>query len=275
MKRLPTSEEFQELINKCKWVWKDNGYAITGPNGNSIFLPAEGYKMNDKCYGNGNYGYYWTSESSGNNVVAYLFFNQIGYHVSKCETNKERTVRLVGDEPNQVNLGLSIRWSSFNELISDCKIHCTFDKAIKLFNKMEENKHMKIEIPNGYEIDKERSTFEDIVFKKKDTKPRSWKEYGEIYSYENFDGQVWMPESMEEQVRAFVRLLCLRKAWIGKWEPNWRTGDIKYCIEENNGSAVVETYYKIHRPLSFPTSEMAKDFLDTFKDLIEEAKDLC
>ncbi len=44
--RLPTKEEFEELIQKCKWVWiseiSNKGYKVTGPNGNSIFLPAAG-----------------------------------------------------------------------------------------------------------------------------------------------------------------------------------------------------------------------------------------
>ena len=41
--RLPTKEEFEELINKCKWVYlevdKYKGFVITGPSGNSIYLP--------------------------------------------------------------------------------------------------------------------------------------------------------------------------------------------------------------------------------------------
>ena len=44
--RLPTGAEFQELVDKCKWKWATqsgkNGYKVTGPNGNSIFLPAAG-----------------------------------------------------------------------------------------------------------------------------------------------------------------------------------------------------------------------------------------
>ena len=44
--RLPSSNELQELKNKCKWEWVTNngvkGYIIIGPNGNSIFLPAAG-----------------------------------------------------------------------------------------------------------------------------------------------------------------------------------------------------------------------------------------
>ncbi len=45
--RIPTHREFKELIDNCKWVWITkngrNGYEITGPNGNKIFLPASGF----------------------------------------------------------------------------------------------------------------------------------------------------------------------------------------------------------------------------------------
>lgn len=44
--RLPSEKEMRELVDKCKWHWtmKDGveGANITGPNGNSIFLPAAG-----------------------------------------------------------------------------------------------------------------------------------------------------------------------------------------------------------------------------------------
>ena len=39
------------------------------------------------------------------------------------------------------------------------------------------SKELKINIPEGYEIDKENSTFERIVFKKKSTYPKSWEEF--------------------------------------------------------------------------------------------------
>lgn len=42
--RIPTPEEFQELVDNCEWEWKSinnrYGYKITGPNGNNIFLPT-------------------------------------------------------------------------------------------------------------------------------------------------------------------------------------------------------------------------------------------
>lgn len=45
--RLPTEDEIKELIEKCTWVADNNGYTVTGPNGNSIYLPAcgmQGYR---------------------------------------------------------------------------------------------------------------------------------------------------------------------------------------------------------------------------------------
>lgn len=46
-----------------------------------------------------------------------------------------------------------------------------------------DTKKLKINIPEGYEIDKEKSTFEEIVFKKVEdpfTKlPKNWEEYCE------------------------------------------------------------------------------------------------
>ena len=49
--RIPTWAEFHELINECTWEWvqidKVNGYKVTGPNGNSIFLPAMDNQVGD------------------------------------------------------------------------------------------------------------------------------------------------------------------------------------------------------------------------------------
>lgn len=62
--RIPTKAEMDELLKKCKWKEEKLdgvlGVRVTGPNGNSIFLPHGGYKMNDK-HQNPGYGVYWTS----------------------------------------------------------------------------------------------------------------------------------------------------------------------------------------------------------------------
>ena len=79
--RMPTKAEYNELLNNCTWTWTTqngvNGYKVTGPNGNSIFLPAAGYRGASSLYHAGSYGYYWSSSPNDDyDYYAYrLFFN--------------------------------------------------------------------------------------------------------------------------------------------------------------------------------------------------------
>lgn len=64
--RMPTKEEFDELVHYCRWRYVQHegrwGAEFTSPaNGNSIFLPATGYKDGAKHYGASGCGSYWTS----------------------------------------------------------------------------------------------------------------------------------------------------------------------------------------------------------------------
>lgn len=63
--RMPKKEEQDELRDNCTWVWTSvngvNGYKVTGTNGNSIFLPAAGYRVGKDISENGKNGYYWSS----------------------------------------------------------------------------------------------------------------------------------------------------------------------------------------------------------------------
>ncbi len=63
--RMPTREERDELFANCTSEWTTqngvNGRKFTGPNGNSIFLPAAGCYYYGSLYGAGSYGYYWSS----------------------------------------------------------------------------------------------------------------------------------------------------------------------------------------------------------------------
>ncbi len=82
--RMPTKTEMEELVNNCTWTWTTqngvNGYRVTGPNGNSIFLPAAGYWFGSSHNGVGMYGYYLSSTpiESGTDDAYYLFFGN-GY----------------------------------------------------------------------------------------------------------------------------------------------------------------------------------------------------
>jgi len=63
--RLPTKTEFEELLRECTWEWTThnghNGYKVTGPNSQSIFLPAAGWRLRADEDRVGSYGYYWSS----------------------------------------------------------------------------------------------------------------------------------------------------------------------------------------------------------------------
>lgn len=63
--RMPSLTEIKELINQCSWEWTKlngvNGQLVTGPNGNSIFLPAPGYYTDNSLIVNGSNGFYWSS----------------------------------------------------------------------------------------------------------------------------------------------------------------------------------------------------------------------
>ena len=80
--RMPTMHELEELRSKCTWTWTTqngvNGYKVTSnSNGNYIFLPAAGYRDLGSLYGDGDYGYYWSSSAYGadySTTALYLYF---------------------------------------------------------------------------------------------------------------------------------------------------------------------------------------------------------
>ena len=64
--RMPTTAEQDELRNNCTWTWTTqngvNGYKVTSKtNGNSIFLPAVGYRDGTSVDYVGSRGFYWSS----------------------------------------------------------------------------------------------------------------------------------------------------------------------------------------------------------------------
>ena len=63
--RMPDGAEMNELMDECTWEWTAehgiNGAKVTGPNGNSIFLPAAGFRNFTSLYFLGERGSYWSS----------------------------------------------------------------------------------------------------------------------------------------------------------------------------------------------------------------------
>ena len=82
--RIPTKAEWQELLDNTTAVWATqngvNGRKFTAANGSSLFLPAAGYRDGSSLYGDGTYGYYWSSslDESYPGYAWYMYFGSGG-----------------------------------------------------------------------------------------------------------------------------------------------------------------------------------------------------
>ena len=106
--RIPTDVECQELIDDCTWTWTTqensdgedvNGYLVEGTNGNSIFLPAAGYRYGSSLNYAGTYGHYWSSTpyASDSLNAFYLYFRSSYHCVYYSNRYGGRSVRPVSE----------------------------------------------------------------------------------------------------------------------------------------------------------------------------------
>lgn len=97
--RMATKQEFEELVKECDWVYAArngvDGYNVTGPNGNSIFIPFAGQMVGDSESGIGYEGGYLTStkENSDTDEYYYLYTCYDDYFT---ETDGSPIVKSVG-----------------------------------------------------------------------------------------------------------------------------------------------------------------------------------
>lgn len=185
-------------------------------------------------------------------------------------------------------------------------LHCTKeyrkDKRNVIFKRkdMGETKEIKINVPDGYEIDKEKSSFEHIVFKKKENKlPETWEEFCENNKYvenehfingnseilkrelcnydyrnPNTDKNLLPSKELAEAMLALCQLLQLRDCYNQGWKPDWTTNDFKYCIAICGNQVFKDSFWNAYKVLSFKTKEICDEFYNNFKELIEIAKPL-
>ena len=146
-------------------------------------------------------------------------------------------------------------------------------------------KELKIEIPQGYEIDRQKSTFEKIIFKKIPENPKTWEDYcslmkGKTIHYPDYyyiilrsfeDAyNMFATKERAEQFIALGMLLHLRDYWVKRSAFKdavgiftWSEGVIDKNKCNTNDCA-----------LTFPTQEMADKFITCFRDLIKQASPL-
>ena len=147
-----------------------------------------------------------------------------------------------------------------------------------------EERVIKIEIPEGYEVDKEKSTFERIVFK---PKKESYKDvcrklfykkkvyypnrYGNIVSsklneirYEDLNNCT--SEKQAKKLLAINQLMNIAKYLNGDWKPNWNDyEESKYtlCFDNSDTEIFIDVDYSIIRSIVyFKTKELAKKAIE-------------
>lgn len=169
-------------------------------------------------------------------------------------------------------------------------------KTIKF--KYMEPERKKITIPEGWEFD--RLEKGEIILKaKKPTLPYTWDGCMRVVEgVEYMDGDTELitfkvsdllkekelseldfnslPRGMSKPMLALCQLLICRNAWwkVLEWKPDWEKPEEKHCIvfKCDEVEKQVKTYEGCI--LAFPKWKIRDKFMETFKDLIEEAKEL-
>ena len=128
--QMPTYHDFQELINNCDSEWTTlngvNGIKFTSKvNGNSIFLPAAGYRKGENLNDDGEIGRYWTSWRDPSQIIYYansfeflsekIYSRTLGRSLGLCIRPVEAfdATNVVAEE---IDLGLpsGTKWASHN-----------------------------------------------------------------------------------------------------------------------------------------------------------------
>ena len=155
---------------------------------------------------------------------------------------------------------------------------------------------IKIEVPNGKKAiwKDSKIIFEDI----KSQIPKTWEEFCEqnpIKKTEKYidlnseidvavsspvkrefekDKNILPSKEAAEAHLALMQLHQLRDCYRQGWIPDWTSGNAYYCITKVKNILKVGSSWQTNYFLSFPTLELAQQFLDNFRDLIEQVEDL-
>ena len=146
-------------------------------------------------------------------------------------------------------------------------------------------KELKIIPPIGYDIDRQKSTFEKIIFKKIPENPKTWEEYcslmkGKTVYYTNCNTitvsgfsdahDKFVTKKRAEQFIALGKLLQLRDYWVKRSKFKDAIGVFTW----SDGLIVTNNCDINDFALTFPTQEMADKFITCFRDLIKQASPL-
>jgi len=93
--KLPSKEQWEELVDYCDWNWTGRGYKLTGPNSKSIFLPAAGWLTDGQILYVGRTGTYCSSSYKDSEWSWSLMFQSDRMDVSGCHYSYGQSIRLI------------------------------------------------------------------------------------------------------------------------------------------------------------------------------------
>ena len=149
-------------------------------------------------------------------------------------------------------------------------------------------------IPDGYEIDLEKSDFPKgkVTFRKKELNlPKSWRDLKNISGY-FIEGNCDIEYKRREEPHttnvnvfctypkakasiALAQLSQLREVYRQGWRPDWNDDkSTKWCVIFHRNKVKVDIWYNTSHFLSFQSKEIAQEFLDNFGVLILQARPL-
>lgn len=153
-------------------------------------------------------------------------------------------------------------------------------------------KNLTITPPEGYEIDKEQSTFDNIVFKPLiKGLPKTWEELERINGYcvdistnlFKIDNMLCVDDNKntfatKEQAEACIALAQLSQlmaVYNDGWVADWNNSKYhKYVIYLSGDNVDTSFYLRAKHFLAFKTKDLRDEFIDNFRDLILAAKPL-
>lgn len=182
----------------------------------------------------------------------------------------------------------AFRYGYYLDIDRGC-YHWTDEMFEENINDMETK---EIIIPQGWEIDKVEDN-KIILKESKKELPKTWEECCELLGegeYINNESIICnytphcgaskaneniLPTDLGKPMLALMQLLVCREVYRQGWKPNWFDSKTKkWVIEDINDNITSMAYMQTSKVLSFQSEEIRDEFLENFRDLIEEAKEL-
>jgi hypothetical protein len=159
--------------------------------------------------------------------------------------------------------------------LAENELHYSANK-LTLYKEMKEERNITLTLDKAKEWYKKGGELREIALqafseRELNSFPKSWEEYCRKHKSICLSTRY---TNIPLKYDALIKLEQLRNCWRQGWEPDWNDDQqTKYCIVHSQ-EFKIHTLCETRRFLSFPTIEMAKEFLECFRDLIEKAGDL-